>query len=162
MTPCRGGTNINLMKPTQSTKAEEITHEWQVVDMAGKTLGREATHIAQLLMGKAKPYFVRHLDCGDYVVVVNAEDIVVTGKKMTQKVYTSYSGYPGGLRRESLRDLLDRRPDEVVRRAVKGMLPKNKLRDKMVKRLYVFPGSEHPYKDKLKTQNSRLKTTVKN
>lgn len=156
------------MTHTQPTKAKEITHMWQVVDVGDKTLGREATHIAQLLMGKSKPYFVRHLDCGDYVVVINAKNVVVTGKKMTQKLYTSYSGYPGGLRREPLRDLLDRRPDEVVRRAVKGMLPKNKLRDRMMERLYVFAENEHPYKEKLKTsgearsrpegQNPDLKT----
>lgn len=138
------------MEPTtKPTRARDIQRTWYEVDMAGETLGRAATRIALFLMGKNKPYFVRHLDCGDYVVVTNAREFKVTGKKMTQKVYTTYSGYPGGLRKEALRDLRDRKPEEVVRRAVLGMLPKNKLRDQLMKRLYIFPGGEHPYKDKL-------------
>ncbi len=139
---------------TKPTKARDIARSWFEVDMAGQTLGRAATKIALLLMGKSKPYFVRHLDCGDYVVVTNSRDFKVTGKKMTQKIYTSYSGYPGGLRKEALRDLLDRKPEEVVRRAVMGMLPKNKLRDLLMERLYIFPGGDHPYQEKINSQKS--------
>src|SRR3989344_1606349 len=121
---------------TAATKVKEIQRAWHQVDVAGQTLGRVATGIATLLMGKSKPYFVRNLDCGDYVVVINASHVRVTGKKASTKIYTSYSGFPGGLRKESFQDLQNRRPTEVIRRAVYGMLPKNKLRDSMVKRLY--------------------------
>ena len=135
---------------TVSTKIDTIKRQWYLVNVGGKTVGRVATEIATRLMGKSKPYFVRHLDCGDYVVVVNTNKLRVTGKKDVQKVYTSYSGYPGGLKREAFRDLLARKPEEIMTRAVKGMLPKNKLRDQFLKRLYVFAGSEHPYGEKLK------------
>lgn len=135
---------------TAATKAKEIERSWHQIDVGGKTLGRITTGIAKLLMGKAKPYFVRNLDCGDYVVVVNAAKVTVTGRKFTEKIYTSYSGYPGGIRKESFRDLQNRRPTEVVRRAVYGMLPKNKLRDSMIKRLYIYSDDNHPYKAKIK------------
>ena len=138
------------MKQTVATKAKQIDRQWHLVDAKGQILGRVATRIAVLLMGKSKAYFARHLDCGDYVVVVNAKDVAVTGKKLTQKIYTTYSGYPGGLRREAFRELLGRKPEEVVRRGVCGMLPKNKLRDSMIKRLYIYSGEEHPHKDKFK------------
>lgn len=146
---------------TTSTKAKEISRVWHEVDMQGKILGREATHIATKLTGKAKPYFVRHLDCGDHVVVINAEKLVVTGQKLAQKVYTSYSGYPGGLRSEQLKDMLKRKPEEVVRRAVSGMLPKNKLRDQMLKRLHIYAGSEHPHAQQLKGKKSDVKSEPK-
>ncbi len=133
---------------TVATKAKDISHLWHLVDVKDKTLGREATHIALLLMGKSKPYFVRNLDCGDYVVVVNAKEIQVTGRKATEKMYANYSGYPGGLKKESFRDLRERRPQEVVKHAVYGMLPKNKLRDKLVKRLYIYSDNQHPYSTK--------------
>lgn len=133
---------------TQSTKAQDITREWYLFDMKDKTLGRQASEIAKLLMGKAKPYFVRNLDCGDYIVVINAKDIKVTGKKEEQKVYQRHSGYPGGFRSETLRELRGRRPQEIVRRAVKGMLPDNRLGDKMLKRLFIFSESDHTYTDK--------------
>ncbi|MBI4058415.1 50S ribosomal protein L13 [Candidatus Gottesmanbacteria bacterium] len=136
------------MNKTVSPKTKDIQHNWHLVDVSEKTLGRIASEIAMLLMGKSKPYFVRHLDTGDYVVVVNASRIHFTGKKRDQKQYTSYSGYPGGLRKETLRDLLTRKPEEVIRRAVLGMLPKNKHRDRLIKRLFVFPGSEHTYTQK--------------
>ncbi|MEK7166628.1 MAG: 50S ribosomal protein L13 [Patescibacteria group bacterium] len=139
-----------------ATKGTDIEHNWQHVDVNGKVLGRVATEIALRLTGKSKPYFVRHLDCGDHVVVTGAKDVVVTGRKAAEKIYTSYSGYPGGLRKESFTSLHTRRPEEVIIRAVTGMLPKNKLRDKLLKRLYVFPGSEHKYMDKLKVQ--KIKT----
>lgn len=138
---------------TQSTKAKDIQRTWHEIDMSGKVLGRQATQIAKLLMGKAKPYFVQHLDCGDHVVVVNADKVSVTGKKLSQKIYTSYSGYPGGLRSTTLKVLLSNKSEEVVRRAVSGMLPKNKLRDSMLKRLHVYKGSEHPYKQLVSSKN---------
>lgn len=135
---------------TQPTKQKDIKRSWHLVDLKGKILGRIATEIAKLLMGKAKPYFVRNLDCGDYVVAVNARNVVVTGKKEQLKKYYRYSGYPGGLTVETLEKLRQRKPEEVIVHAVKGMLPQNKLRDKMLKRLYVFPEEEHSYKDKFK------------
>jgi large subunit ribosomal protein L13 len=115
-----------------------------------KILGRAATQIALLLMGKNKPYYVRHLDCGDNVVIINAEKVKVTGKKISTKIYTSYSGYPGGIKKEAFKDLIVRRPEEVLKRAVSGMLPKNKLRDQLLKRLYIFSGTEHKFIDKFK------------
>lgn len=139
---------------TQSTKLSEIKRSWHLVDLKGKVLGRTATEIAMLLMGKAKPYFVRNLDCGDYVVVINAKDVVATGRKEQKKVYYRYSGYPGGLRVETLRELRARKPTEIITHAVKGMLPQNKLRDRMLKRLKVFAGPEHEYKDKFKVKSS--------
>lgn len=135
---------------TQATKAGDITRNWHHVDVNEKALGRIATDIAKLLMGKGKPYFVRNLDCGDYVIVTNAKHIKVSGKKETNKMYYRHSGYPGGLKAESLSELRERRPEEVIRRAVKGMLPQNRLRDRMLKRLKVYPEAEHPYNDKLK------------
>jgi large subunit ribosomal protein L13 len=133
---------------TRPTKASEIKRDWHLIDVKGKVLGRTATEIARLLMGKGKPYFVKNLDCGDYVVVINAKNVAATGKKETDKVYTRYSGYPGGLRKITLKEMRQRKPEEVIRHAVAGMLPKNKLRASMLKRLYVFAGSEHKYNDK--------------
>ncbi|OGH31438.1 MAG: 50S ribosomal protein L13 [Candidatus Levybacteria bacterium RIFCSPHIGHO2_02_FULL_42_12] len=133
---------------TQPTKSSDIKREWHLVDAKDKVLGRISVDMAHLLMGKAKPYFVRHLDCGDFVVVVNAEKIVLTGKKETQKKYFRYSGYPGGLAVETVQKLRKRAPQEIINHAVKGMLPQNKLRDRMLTRLFVFAGADHPYKDK--------------
>lgn len=138
---------------TQPTKLSDIKRAWHVVDVKGKILGRIASNISVLLMGKSKPYFVRHIDVGDYVVVVNAKDVKVTGKKEVLKKYYRASGYPGGLRIESLGALRQRKPEEIIRHAVKGMLPQNKLRDRMMRRLFVFAGEEHPYKDKMKNTN---------
>ncbi len=143
------------MNYTVATKAKEIRRDWHLVDVRNQIVGRIATKIATILMGKSKPYFVRYLDCGDHVVVVNAKEVKVTGKKPIQKIYTTYSGYPGGLRSESLRDLMNRKPEEVMRHAVYGMLPKNKLRDSMIKRLHVYPGEEHSYKQKFEAQNPK-------
>lgn len=137
---------------TKATKQQEIKHEWHLVDLKDQTLGRVSTEIAQYLMGKAKPNFVRNLDCGDYVVVVNAKDVKVSGNKEEDKMYYRHSGYPGGFKAESLKELRARRPEEIIRRAVKGMLPQNRLRDRMLKRLFVFTGPEHTYQDKFKTQ----------
>lgn len=133
---------------TTATKATDIKRNWHHIDVKDKTLGRVASEIAQLLMGKGKAYFVRNLDCGDYVVVTNADAVAVTGNKEVQKKYNRHSMYPGGFKSESLKELRARRPEEVIRHAVKGMLPQNKLRDKMLKRLFVFTGEEHSYQDK--------------
>lgn len=133
---------------TESTKISDVKRAWHLIDVEGKTLGRISTDIAKLLMGKSKSYFVRNLDCGDYVVVINAAKVVATGKKEAQKKYYRYSGYPGGLTIEALRDLRNRRPEEVVMRAVRGMLPQNRLRDQMLRRLRVFSGAEHTFSDK--------------
>ncbi len=135
---------------TSPTKTSDIKREWHLKDVKGKVLGRAATEIAQLLMGKSKDYFAKNLDCGDYVVVTNAQEVKVTGKKEKGKVYTRYSGYPGGLRKITLSEYRKERPQEIIRHAVAGMLPKNKLRDLMLKRLYVFAGNEHKFADKIK------------
>lgn len=140
---------------TKPTKQSDIKRLWHLVDLKGKTLGRIATEIAKLLMGKAKPHFVRNLDVGDFVVAINAKEIVVTGKKESLKKYFRYSGYPGGLRAETFSDLRKRKPEEIIYRAVKGMLPQNKLRDRMLGRLFIFAGEEHPYKNKFKIVNSK-------
>ncbi len=136
------------MKVTKPTKTKDITREWFLVDVKGKILGRSATEIAQLLMGKSKPYFAKNMDCGDNVVVVNAKEIIVTGKKEKEKTYTRYSGYPGGLRTKTLEELRKSKPEEIIIHAVSGMLPKNKLRDRMLKRLFVFPEGEHKFGEK--------------
>ena len=130
---------------TYSAKPGEITREWYLVDADGQTLGRLATLIADTLRGKRKPQFTPHVDTGDFVIVVNAEKIVTTGNKLDQKMYYRHSGYPGGLKTRSLREQLERRPTEVIRKAVKGMLPKNKLAAKQLTKLKVYAGPEHPH-----------------
>jgi large subunit ribosomal protein L13 len=130
---------------THSTTAGEIERHWQVVDADGATLGRLSTRIASVLRGKHKASFTQNLDTGDPVVVVNAAKIRVSGKKLADKLYIRHSGYPGGLREETLERLLQRRPEEVIRRAVRGMLPQNRLGDKMLRKLYVYAGPEHPH-----------------
>jgi large subunit ribosomal protein L13 len=134
---------------TLPTKTAEIKRSWHHVDVADKNLGRIATEIAELLMGKSKALFARNIDCGDYVVVTGAKTVQVTGKKEEKKIYMNYSGYNSGLRKEKLKDLRIRKPEEIIRHAVSGMLPKNRLHDRMLKRLYVYGGSEHPYAEKL-------------
>ena len=118
---------------------------WLVVDANGQTLGRLATQIADALRGKRKPEYTPHVDTGDFVVVVNAEKIAVTGKKLDEKMYYRHSGYPGGLKERSLRDQLERRPEEVIRLAVRGMLPKNRLARKQLTKLKIYAGPEHPH-----------------
>ena len=130
---------------TFAVKASDIERQWWVVDAAGQTLGRLATRIATLLEGKHKVTYSPHLDTGDHVVVINAARIKVTGNKLIQKRYYRHSGYPGGLKEESLQTLLARRPELVVERAVKGMLPQNRLGRAMFKKLKVYGGSEHPH-----------------
>jgi large subunit ribosomal protein L13 len=135
---------------TLPTRAKDIKREWHQIDVRGKVLGRASSEIAHLLMGKGKAYFVRNLDCGDYVVVTNAREIKVTGNKEEQKNYYRHSGYPGGFKKETLKELRVRKPEEIIIHAVKGMLPQNKLRDKMLKRLFVFPEESNKYADKFK------------
>lgn len=130
---------------TYATKAAEIERAWHLVDATDQTLGRLATEIATILKGKHKPIYTPHLDCGDYVVVVNAEKVRVTGQKMDQKKYYRHSQYPGGLRSITLRDQLARYPERVIQAAVRGMLPKNRLGRQMIKKLKVYAGEEHPH-----------------
>jgi large subunit ribosomal protein L13 len=130
---------------TYSAKPGEITREWYLVDATGLTLGRLATVIADTLRGKRKPVFTPHVDTGDFVVVVNAEKIAVTGAKLDQKMYYRHSGYPGGIKSRSLRDQLERRPTEVLRTAVKGMRPKNRLARQQLTKLKIYAGPEHPH-----------------
>jgi large subunit ribosomal protein L13 len=130
---------------TFTEKQEEIEREWYVVDAEGQTLGRLASRIAPVLKGKHKPTYTPHLDCGDFVIIVNAEKVRVTGRKLDQKFYYHHSGYPGGLKSISLRDQLDRYPERVLEAAVRGMLPKNKLGRRMVKKLKVYAGDSHPH-----------------
>jgi large subunit ribosomal protein L13 len=130
---------------TYSAKASELQPRWYVFDAEGQILGRLATQIAQVLRGKHKPTFTPHLNCGDFVIVVNAAKVDVTGKRLDQKIYYRHSQYPGGLKAESLRHLLARRPERVIQHAVKGMLPHNRLGDDMMDRLKVYSGPAHPH-----------------
>ncbi len=124
---------------------ENRERNWLVVDAAGQTLGRLATQIADALRGKRKPEYTPHCDVGDFVIVVNAEKISVTGKKREEKLYHRHSGYPGGLRTRTLNDMLERQPEEVIRKAVKGMLPRNRLARQQLRKLKVYAGPEHPH-----------------
>ena len=122
-----------------------IERKWYVVDAAGLTLGRLASEVAKVLRGKNKPIFTPHADCGDYVIVVNAEKIVVTGKKMNDKIYYRHSDYVGGMKEATLKEMLDKKPEKVIELAVKGMLPKGPLGRKMYTKLFVYAGAEHPH-----------------
>jgi large subunit ribosomal protein L13 len=133
------------VEKTYYPKAGDITREWYMADANGQTLGRFATKVANVLMGKHKPAFTPGVDMGDFVVVVNCERVVVTGNKLEEKIYYRYSGYPGGLKETKLRDMLDKHPDRVIKSAVKGMLPKNKLGRKYLKKLKVYAGPDHPH-----------------
>lgn len=130
---------------TKAISARAVQPGWKLVDAKGKVLGKVATEVATYLQGKNKPKYSANIDSGDHVVVLNAAEIVVTGRKGIQKVYTNYSGYPGGLRKESFDDLLKRRPLDIVRHAISGMLPKNKLRDRRLARLHLYEDSKNPY-----------------
>ena len=130
---------------TYTAKPREIEQAWRLVDADGQILGRLATEIADTLRGKNKPAYTPHVDTGDFVIVVNAEKVRVTGKKLDQKIYYRHSGYPGGLRERTLAEQLARRPEEVIRKAVKGMLPKNKLAAAQLRKLKVYAGPEHPH-----------------
>lgn len=130
---------------TYSAKPSEVIRRWYVVDASETTLGRVATQIAVLLMGKGKPMFTNHIDCGDFVVVVNSDKLQVTGGKEVTKMYYNHSGFPGGLRERQLKDLMEKDSTEVIYKAVRGMLPVNKLRDGRLKRLKIYPGESHDH-----------------
>jgi large subunit ribosomal protein L13 len=133
------------MNKTWNAKPGEVERRWYLVDADGKTLGRLATRIADALRGKDKPQYTPHVDTGDFVIVVNAEKIAVTGNKLDDKRYYRHSGYPGGIRSRTLREELERRPTEVIRKAVKGMLPRNRLSRAQLNKLKVYAGPEHPH-----------------
>jgi large subunit ribosomal protein L13 len=130
---------------TYVAKPSDRQRDWLIVDASGQTLGRLATQIADALRGKRKPTYTPHIDTGDFVVVVNAEKIAVTGNKLADKLYHRHSGYPGGLKTRTLNDMLERRPEEVIRLAVKGMLPRNRLARKQLTKLKVYAGPDHPH-----------------
>ncbi|MGZ5310947.1 MAG: 50S ribosomal protein L13 [Solirubrobacterales bacterium] len=130
---------------TYQANAQDRERGWFVVDAEGKTLGRLATQIANVLRGKRKPTYTPHVDVGDFVIVVNAEKIAVTGKKLSDKRYYRHSGYPGGIRHRTLGEMLERQPEEVIRKAVKGMLPRNRLARQQLTKLKVYAGPEHPH-----------------
>lgn len=133
------------MQKTYYPKPGEVTHDWYVIDAVGQNLGRLATHVARLLLGKDKPQFTPGVDVGDFVIVVNAGKITVTGKKLDDKFYYRYSGYPGGMKQISLRDQLERFPERVIRSAVWGMLPHNRYGRKLMKKLKIYAGPDHPH-----------------
>lgn len=144
------------MLKTYSTRASDIEREWHLIDATDKVLGKLATQVAGLLMGKHKPIFSRHLDTGDYVVIINAEKIRVTGNKAKQKFYYTHSGYPGALKSTSLEKMLQTHPERVIEHAVKGMLPHNRLGVKMMKKLRIYTGDTHPHQSQ--TEASSAKT----
>jgi large subunit ribosomal protein L13 len=133
------------MKTTQVAKKEEVTRDWYLVDAENQVLGRIATQIANVLRGKNKPTYTPSVDTGDFIIVVNAEKIALTGKKLSDKVYYSHSGYPGGIKSITAGKLLDKKPEDLIRIAGKGMLPKNKLARHMLNKLKIYSGSAHPH-----------------
>ena len=132
----------------KKNSASNIKREWHLLDAKDQVLGRLASRAAELLSGKHKVEYTPHLDVGDHVVVINAAEVKVTGKKAKEKLYYRHSGYPGGLKIKSFEELLEEKPEEIIIRAVRGMLPKNRLRAKRLRRLHVFAGSDHDYQDK--------------
>lgn len=132
------------------TKHKDIKRNWHLIDVKDEILGRSAVKIAKLLIGKHKPTYTPNMDDGDYVVVVNAKEVAATGKKLTDKIYTRFSGYPSGLKSTTLSEQLEKDPTKVITHAVKGMLPKNRLQSPRLARLKVFSGTDHPYQDQLK------------
>jgi large subunit ribosomal protein L13 len=135
-----------LSYKTQSAKKETASHAWLVVDADGQNLGRMASKIASVLRGKHKTNYTPHVDCGDYVIVLNAEKVHLTGNKLTQKVHYTHSGYPGGQKQRTPAQILAKHPNRLIEMAVKGMLPKNKLGSAMYRKLFVYEGTEHPHK----------------
>lgn len=131
------------MRTTFIAKTAEIERKWYVVDAEGQTLGRLASQVAAVLRGKNKPIYTPHLDTGDYVIVINADKIAVTGKKLDQKLYRKHSEYTGGFKETTLKEMMNKKPEEVIKHAVKGMLPKNTLGKNMLKKLHVYAGAEH-------------------
>jgi large subunit ribosomal protein L13 len=136
----------HLSFKTQSANEKIVKREWHVADATNQTLGRMSSRIASILRGKNKAYYTPHFDCGDYVIVINSGKVVLTGNKLQDKEYLTYSGYPGGQKAEVAKELIVRRPNLMIERAVKGMLPKNRLGRAMVKKLFVYEGAEHPHK----------------
>ena len=130
---------------TKHANEATVQRNWYIVDGTNQTVGRMCAKIASVLRGKNKPYYTPHVDCGDFVIVTNCNKVKFTGNKLEDKMYINYSGYPGGKKEESAGDLLKRRPDAIIERAVKGMLPKNRLGRKMYKKLFVYVGSDHPH-----------------
>ena len=130
---------------TKHANAATVQRNWYVVDGTNQTVGRMCARIAAVLRGKNKASYTPHVDTGDFVIIINAEKVVFTGNKADDKMYQNFSGYPGGLKEEAAQDLLKRRPEQIVERAVKGMLPKNRLGRKMFKKLFVYVGSNHPH-----------------
>jgi len=144
----------SLTKSTPTVREKDIQREWYVYDVKGKILGRCVTDISRKLIGKHKVLYSPHIDSGDYVVVINAKNVKLSGRKALQKIYTRYSGYPSGLREISYERLMQKDPRKIIEHAVSGMLPKNKLRSQGMRRLYVFPDNKHPYEGKLKVTHS--------
>ena len=130
---------------TFALKKEEVQRQWYVIDASDKVLGRLATKVADRIRGKDKPTFTPHTDGGDFVVVINAEKVAVTGSKYDKKTYYRHSQYPGGLKETTFKEMIDKKPEEVIRLAVKGMLPKNKLSKQIIKKLKIYAGSDHPH-----------------
>jgi large subunit ribosomal protein L13 len=130
---------------TKHANAATVKRDWYVVDGTNQTVGRMCARIALMLRGKHKAYFTPHVDCGDYIIITNADKVVFTGNKLEQKIYINFSGYPGGKKEETAANLLKRRPDAILERAVKGMLPKNRLGRQLVKKLFVYAGPTHPH-----------------
>jgi len=130
---------------TYQAKKEEVEHQWYLVDAEGKVLGRLASELAKILRGKNKPIYTPHVDTGDFVIVVNAGKVALTGKKMKDKIYYHHTGYPGGIREMSAEKLLAKKPTEMIRIAVKGMLPKNSLGRQMIQKLKIYAGAKHPH-----------------
>ena len=145
---------IKRMK-THSVKASELSHAWHVVDADGQTLGRLATRVAAVLQGKHKPTYSPHLDDGDFVVIVNASLIKVTGQKLEKKIYYRHTGHVGGLKETTLRDMLQRTPERVIEKAVKGMLPRNNLAKQLLGHLKVYAGPEHPHEAQVNSSRKR-------
>ncbi len=135
----------SVASKTYVAKATDRERQWLLIDANGLTLGRLATQIADLLRGKLKPEYTPHVDTGDFVVVINAEKISVSGNKLKEKMYRRHTGYPGGLRERTLEEMLERRPEEVIRQAVRGMLPRNRLARQQITKLKVYAGSDHPH-----------------
>lgn len=133
------------MKNSYMQKKEEVVRNWYVIDASGKNLGRIATKAAQILRGKHKPTFTPHVDCGDCVIIINASEVNLTGNKLDDKIYYNHSGYTGGLRERTAREMKENYPVEMIERAVKGMLPKGRLGRQMYKKLFVYAGNEHPH-----------------
>ncbi len=144
------------MMKTYSTKPEDIKRQWHVIDASGKTLGRLCSQIAKLLMGKHKPIYSPHLDTGDYVIVINAAKVKVTGKKAKEKIYYRYSGYPGGFKSVTFENMLRTHPTRIIEHAVKGMLPHNRLGRAMFKKLKVYAGDSHPHQAQVSVSSGQI------